>query len=304
MSAPLTLVCWNFENNGKSDPQRRRAGDELLRSLNPDIVFRQELWDAGTNGSTIFNEQVHTLGLHGVLGEGSCTALFYNPAKFAVVRDWTKSRAPQYVMLPTALTLRYDDAGPEALPFIAVSYHLNYASAEQRLLEAEWLTTWADKGWATPDGRRRTLPAIFVGDNNSYTQPGTPGDLAPPDLASVKNKPHRLHRSYAVPSGERVPDIRPDVAFRTAGLEDAARFCATTHGNHKALARTVNACETHGPDSRVDRAYLTPELLPTLAGFEVIEVNEDLSDHHILRLSLDGDLLAEALTVSASSSSG
>ncbi|GKQ33508.1 endonuclease/exonuclease/phosphatase family protein [Streptomyces sp. A012304] len=295
MNNTLTLVCWNFENNGKSDPQRRRAGDELLRSLNADIIFRQELWDAGADGKVIFNEQIRTLGLQGVLGEGSCTALFYNPAKFSVVRDWTQSRAPHYVMLPTALTLRHEAAGPNALPFNAISYHLNYASAEQRLLEAEWLTTWADKGWAMPDGHRHTLPAIYAGDNNSYPT-GSRGDLPLPDLSTVKNLPHRLHRSYAGPSGQRVPDTRPDTALRTAGLEDAALYRATApHGDPRALSRTVNACDTHGPDSRVDRAYLTPELLPAITGFDVIEVDEDLSDHHILRLTLDSDQLSSIL---------
>lgn len=297
---PLTLLCWNFENNGKSDPDRRRTGDELLKRLKPDILFRQELWDAGDNGGTIFNAQARTLGMQGVLGQESCTAVFYNPAKFTVVRDWSQSRGPHFVLPPTALTLKYEDAGPGALPFNAVSIHLNYASPTQRLLEAEWATTWADKGWTTSDGQRHTLPAVLAGDHNSYPTSGTPGDPALPDLASIKNEPHRLHRSYAGPSGERVPDTRPDAAFRTAGLEDAALYWATSpRGNPAALSRTVNACDTHGPDSRVDRAYLTPELLPAVVGFEVIEVDEDVSDHHILRLTLDGERVTEVLNTRA-----
>ncbi|MGW1158911.1 endonuclease/exonuclease/phosphatase family protein [Streptomyces sp. NPDC002519] len=296
MSAPLTLVCWNFENNGKSDPQRRRAGDELLRSLNPDLVFRQELWDAGSNGSVIFNEQARALELQGVLGEGSCTALFYNPEKFSIVRDWSQSRAPHYVMLPTALTLRYEEAGLDALPFIVVSYHLNYASPTQRLLEAEWLTTWADKGWGAPDGTRVTLDAVFAGDNNSYPTPGTPSDPALPTLDAIKNAPHRLHRSYPASDGTRLPDTRPDAALRTAGLEDVARYWATApHGDPTAVSRTVNACDSHGPDSRIDRAYATPNVLHAVEGVDVIEVDEDLSDHHILRIRLNADRFAEIL---------
>ncbi|UFQ99793.1 endonuclease/exonuclease/phosphatase family protein [Streptomyces sp. Go40/10] len=290
----VTLLCWNFEDNGQGNPTRRQAGDELLRRLAPDIVFRQEVWDADANGRTILNEQARTLGLHGVLGNGSCTAVFYNPTRFSVVRDWTDSRSPHFVLPPTALTLRYEDAGPDALPFNAISYHLNYASAEQRLLETEWLTTWADKGWTTPDGCHHTLPAIFAGDNNSYPTIA-PGELPLPDLAAVRNEPHRLHRSYAGPPGERMPDTRPDTAFRTAGLRDVASYWATApHGTSKAFARTVNACDTHGPDTRVDRAYLTPDLLPAVTGFDVIEVG-DLSDHHILRLTLDADMLTDVL---------
>ncbi|WP_405893441.1 hypothetical protein OG612_29450 [Streptomyces sp. NBC_01527] len=77
--------------------------------------------------------------------------------------------------------------------------------------------------------------------------------------------------------------------------EYEARYWASApHGNPAAVPRCVNVSGAHGPDSRVDRAYLTPELLPAVAGFEVIEVDEDLSDHH-LRLTLDGDRLAEVL---------
>lgn len=304
-AAALTLVSWNFENNGKNDPARRQAGDEMLKSLNPDLVFRQELWDAGDNGRTVFNAQARALGMHGELGADSCTAMFINPKRFSVVRDWTQSRGPQWVLPPTALTLRYEEAGPDALPFVAVSYHLNYASPTQRLLEAEWLTTWADKGWTTPDGTRVTLPAIFAGDNNSYPAPGAPGDPALPELQAIKNAPHRLHRSYPGPDGARVPDIRPDDALRTAGLKDAARYwAAAPNGDPMAVSRTVNACDTHGPDSRIDRAYLTPELLPAVTGFEVIEVDEDLSDHHILRLFLDGERLAAILEQAATGEPG
>ncbi|WP_411130126.1 endonuclease/exonuclease/phosphatase family protein [Streptomyces sp. x-19] len=291
----ITLLCWNQENNGNGDPKRRHAGDTLLKSLNPDLVYRQELWDAGADGSTIFNDQAHTLGLQGVLGEDSCTGLFYNPATFSVVRDWRESRRPHFVMPPTALTLRYEDAGPKAVPFIAVSYHLNYGSAVQRLLEAEWLTTWADKSWTTADGCCCTVPAIFGGDGNFYPT-GVPGDLPLPDLAKVKNRPHRTHRSCAGPSGTRLPDTAPYIALRTAGLEDAAAYWATApHGDPTALSCTVNACDTHGPDSRVDLTFLTPELLPAIIGFEVIKVAEDISDHHVLRLTLDRKVFGDIL---------
>ncbi|MFD4763225.1 hypothetical protein ACFWOJ_31550 [Streptomyces sp. NPDC058439] len=200
-----TVVCWNFENNGKGDPARRAAGADLLRRLAPDLAFRQELWDADANGHKIFNEQTRALGLQGVLGPGSCTAVFYNPTRFSVVRDWAQGRGPHFVLPPTALTLRYEVAAPDSLPFNAISYHLNYASAEQRLLEAEWLTTWADKGWTTPGGSRHSLPAILAGDNNSYPTPSQ-GDLPLPDLNTVKNEPHRLHRSYA---GSRPASVCP-----------------------------------------------------------------------------------------------
>ncbi|CAM5606626.1 hypothetical protein Sdia_36210 [Streptomyces diastaticus subsp. diastaticus] len=195
----LTVISWNFENNGKNDPARRQAGDELLKSLNPDLVYRQELWKADASGRTIFHAQARMLGMHGELGGDSCTALFINPRRFSVIRDWAESRGPQYVLPPpTALTLRYEEAGPDALPFLAVSYHLNYASLTQRMLEAEWLTTWTDKKVTTPNGKSVTLPALIAGDNNSYPVPGAAGDPRLPEASEIKNAPHRVHRAVGL----------------------------------------------------------------------------------------------------------
>ncbi|MFD8062555.1 endonuclease/exonuclease/phosphatase family protein [Streptomyces cyaneofuscatus] len=297
----LTLVCWNFERNGKGDPALRRAGDEILRRLQPDIVLRQEMGDADAKGHTVFHEQCQALGMRGVLGPGSCTAILYNPSRFDLVRDWSDGRSPQFVLPPTAITLRLKEAGPDALPFNVISYHLAYASAQQRQLEAEWVTTWADKGWKAPDGRHRVLPAIIGGDNNSYPEPGAQGDVPLPDLSAIKDRPHRLHRSRRGPDGVRVPDTEPDHTLRTAGLEDVARHWANSeNGEAGALARTVNASETHGPDSRIDRVYLTPDLLPAVTGVEVHEVPLDVSDHHIPVMALGDSAFADALTSYAS----
>ncbi|MFF1712239.1 endonuclease/exonuclease/phosphatase family protein [Streptomyces sp. NPDC058268] len=292
----LTVLSWNQENNGKGDAARRRTGHELLKSLNPAVVLRQEMWDAGAHGKQILFELEEILGLRSVLGERSCTAVFFDPTLFALVRDWQDSAAPDWLLPPTALTLRFRPAGPAALPMAWVSYHLPYASSDKRLTESEWLTTWADKAWQAPDGRRVTLPMIGAGDHNSYPVPGTPGDLALPVLETISDLPHRLHRSYLVADGTRLMDTRPDDVLRTAGLEDVARYWATTaRGSEKAVARTVTASSTHGPDSRIDRAYATGQLLPALTGVDVIEVDADLSDHHILRFTLDADILADIL---------
>jgi endonuclease/exonuclease/phosphatase family metal-dependent hydrolase len=61
------------------------------------------------------------------------------------------------------------------------------------------------------------------------------------------------------------------------------------------VSRTVNACKTHGPDSRIDRLYTTPDLLGAVTGVDVIEVPEEVSDHHVVRITLDGALLADVL---------
>jgi hypothetical protein len=254
------------------------------------------MWDASAHGKQIFSGLEDTLGLRGELGPKSCTALFFDPRKFALVRDWDDSPAPHWVLPPTARALRYLPAGREALPVVMVSYHLAYGSSSQRLTESEWLTTYADKSWPTPDGRLVKLAAFAAGDNNSYPVPGTPGDPALPVLEEIKDRPHRLHRSYVGPDGIRRMDDRPDDALRTAGMEDVARYWATSpQGSVKAVARTVNACDSHGPDSRIDRVYATPELLPAVRDIDVIEVDEDMSDHHIVRVRIDADALADIL---------
>jgi len=300
MSSTVTVVCWNQENNGKGDPARRRASHEKLKSLGADVVFRQEMWDAGAHGKQIFSGLEEILGLRGELGPKSCTALFFNPDKFAVVRDWDEGLGPAWVLPPTARTMRYLPAGRDSQPIVMVSYHLAYGSSSQRLTESEWLTTFADKSVPTPDGPPAKLAALIGGDNNSYPVPGTPGDPALPALEKIKDRPHRLHRSYLGPDGIRRMDDRPDDVLRTAGLEDVARYWATApQGSVTAVARTVNACDTYGPDSRIDRVYATPQLLPALRDVDVIEVDEDMSDHHIVRVRFDTDALADILRAAA-----
>ncbi|MEU3051765.1 endonuclease/exonuclease/phosphatase family protein [Streptomyces griseus] len=294
--ARLRIVCWNLERNGADDPEIRRAAAKTLRRLQPDIVLRQEMFRADERGHTIFNEQCRSLDMQGVLGPGSCTAVLFNPRRFNLVRDWSGDRGPQFVLPPTAITLIFPEAGPDASPFNVVSFHLAYASALQRQLEAEWTTTWADKGWQAPDGSRLVLPAFFGGDGNSYPEPGTAGDLPLPDLSAIQDRPHRLHRSRRGPDGVRVPDTEPDHTMRTAGLEDVARHWATAEGgNPAALARTVNASSTHGPDSRIDRVYVTVGLLPAVIGVEVHEVPLGESDHHVFVVTVDGNVLADVL---------
>ncbi|WP_405969105.1 endonuclease/exonuclease/phosphatase family protein [Streptomyces sp. NBC_00988] len=291
----ITLLSWNFENNGKEDPAKRLKAHELLVSLNPHLVFRQEMWGAGTNGNTILYELEQVLGLRGWLGPESCTAVFADPSVFQPVREWDTA-APMWVLPPTALIMRYLPAGAEAMPLALVSYHLNYASGTTRVAEAEWLSTWADKRWTTPQGEVVRMPCLAGGDNNSYPVPGVEGDPALPVLEEIEDKTHRLHRSYVGANDTRVMDTRPDEALSTAGLEDLARYWATARqGDKQAVSRTVNACATHGPDSRVDRVYGTNDLLPAVTGVDVIEVSEDDSDHHIVRVTLDGDCFSDVL---------
>ena len=290
----FNVVLWNFERNGGGNPRLRERGHELLCRLNPALTLRQELWGSELNGHEILYQEEETLGLRSWLGLRASTAVFADPQKFSPVRDWPDA-GPVWAQPPTAVMLRYAPAGCWAMPLCVVSYHLNYASPTARLAEAEMLTTWADKAWAAPDGRVVRLPALLGGDNNSYPEGSLDDDVRLPVLDAIPDLRHRLHRSVDSASG-RVMDTRPDATLRMAGLKDVARHWATRRdGSLKALSRTVNASPTHGPDARIDRFYATGDLLEAVAGLDVIEVDEQTSDHHIVRLTLDGDILADLL---------
>ncbi|WP_407286436.1 endonuclease/exonuclease/phosphatase family protein [Streptomyces sp. BP-8] len=288
------MLSWNFERNGADDSERRLRAHELLVSLNPHLILRQEMWGADARGREIMYELEDVLGLRGWLGPRSSTGVFADPALFQPLREWPDV-GPMWVQPPTALTFRFVPAGFDAMPMAVVSYHLNYASSTNRQAEAEWLTTWADKRWTTPQGKVARVPALLAGDNNSYPSPDDE-DVPLPELRAIADEPHRVHRSVTDDTGQRVMDTRPDQVLRLAGLEDVAWHCTTARGGgDKALARTVNACETHGPDSRIDRIYATTDLLHAVVGVDVIEVPEDVSDHHIVRLRLDAESLADIL---------
>ncbi|MEV4997043.1 endonuclease/exonuclease/phosphatase family protein [Streptomyces niveus] len=293
MSRQLTVLCTNFENNGGGDPAKRQAMNERLVSLNPHLIFRQEVWDSGDNGNTIAHEAEDILGLRAWLGPQNCTALLADPNVFAPLRQWPQT-GPMWVLPPTALLMRYTPAGRDSLPLALVSYHLNYGSPTTRQSEAEWLTTWNDKQWTNPDGIPVRVPALLGGDNNSYPVPGTPGDPPLPELDRIPNRPHRLHRSIVGPDGKRVMDTRPDEILRTAGLEDVARHLAQTKNDKTAVAPTVDACDTHGPDARIDRIYASTLLLAAVTQANVIDMT-GLSDHHTLRVRLDSTTLTDLL---------
>ena len=117
-------------------------------------------------------------------------------------------------------------------------------------------------------------------------------------LENIADKPHRAHRSRLLPDGTRVMDTRPDNILRTAGLEDVARYLAERKKITAPVARTVDACDTHGPDARIDRIYLSDTLLEAVDEVEIIDMS-DLSDHHTVVLSLDRAVLMERLSALA-----
>lgn len=296
MSRDVIVLCWNFKRNGADDTAKQRRAHELLASFDPHLVLRQEMDGAAADGNRFMYEMEAVLGLRGWLGPRACTAVFANPRLFQPLRE-QRDLAPAWVHPPAVLVFRFIPAGTQSLPLVVASYHLNYASATTRQAEVERLTKWADRKWTMSNGERMTLPALMGGDNNSYPVPDLEGDLPLPVLEEIADRPHRLHRSRVGSGGRRLLDMYPDEALRTAGLEDVARYWVEARdGDKAAVSRTMNASPTHGPDTRIDRIYATPALLEAVKDVDVIEVEPGMSDHHIVRMTLDADHLANALT--------
>ncbi|MGZ2358548.1 endonuclease/exonuclease/phosphatase family protein [Streptomyces sp. 372A] len=289
----INVALCNFENNGGGDLSLWRRMHERLASLDPHLLLRQEMWDAQNNNNALANAAESKLGMTGFIGRECCTALYHDPTVFTPVGEHPMT-GPMWVLPPTVRSMNLRGTGKRAVPIVVGSYHLNYGSPTTRLAEAERLTQWGDKWVKVDDGRLVHYPALLGGDNNSYPTPGVAGDPALPVLENIPDEPHRAHRSYIGPDGVRRMDDRPDDTLRTAGLHDVARHLATSTGDTSAVAPTVDAYDTHGPDARIDRIYASAEVLPAVREVEVVDM-KGLSDHHTVVLRLDRDILTDIL---------
>lgn len=284
-------IC-NFENNGGGDRDLWQRMHDRLASLNLHLLLRQEMWNAQDNGNELADAAEAVLGMPGFIGRECCTAVYHDPKLFTSVDEYPKT-GPVWALPPTVCSFQLAGTTPDAAPLIVGSYHLNYCSPTSRLAEAEWLTKWNDK-WVKDGDRYVHYPALLGGDNNSYPVVGTPGDPALPVLEEIQGEPHRAHRSYLGADGVRRMDDRPDGTLRAAGLQDVARHLVATTGGTSAVAPTVDACDTHGPDARIDRIYASKQLLPAVREVEVVDM-KGLSDHHTVVVRLDRDTLTEIL---------
>ncbi len=286
-------IC-NFENNGGGNRALWQRMHDRLASLDLHLLLRQEMWGAQDDGGVLADAAEAVLGMAGFIGRECCTAVYHDPEIFTPATEYPKT-GPVWALPPAVRSFRLAGTNPDATPMIVGSYHLNYCSTTTRLAEAEWLTKWNDKWVKNKHGDRYVHhPALLGGDNNSYPIPGIPGDPALPVLEQIPDEPHRVHRSYIGPDGVRRMDDRPDDTLRTAGLQDVARHLVETTGDTSAVAPTVDACDTHGPDSRIDRIYASKELLPAVRAVEVIDM-KGLSDHHTVMVRLDRNTLTDIL---------
>ncbi|MDT0307286.1 hypothetical protein RM780_09955 [Streptomyces sp. DSM 44917] len=292
----IRIVTSNFELNGGGDMGKWERMHALLKSLNPQMLMRQELVGCSRNtraGSRLWEASCRALGMAGWLAHGKeATALYADPTVVEGLEQWPDT-GPDWWLDPAVVTLRLTGT---KIPIIAASAHLRYDSPAKREAEADWLTRLNDQHSTRVEGQEGTptaLPAAVAMDSNSYPEEGTPGDLPLPQPAQIPNAPHRAHR-FRKRGGVWVPDTVPDEKLRLAELEDAARHLAEAKGMTEALAATMPASETHGPATRIDRVYLSCVLLPAVHQIEVIDVG-DLSDHHTVVLTLDLGVLRDIL---------
>lgn len=274
----LVIATLNQEQNGMGDPGRRRAAYELLAHHGVKLLLRQEMPGADREQHAVMYEAEDALGLRGWLGEGSATAVFADSSVFAPLGHWPNPWSG-FKLRPTAVTLQLREAGPDSTPIIAVAGHLNYAVALQREIEAGWLTTFNDKWITLPSGQRRHAVMIGGLDANSYPRPSSPGECPLPMLDKIADRPHRAHRSRPGPDGTRAMDQMPHDVLRTAGLVDIAAHLAQTRD--AAVAPTMLACDTHGPDARVDWLVASRHILPVFHRLDVIDA-QDISDHNLV----------------------
>ncbi|MFD7898993.1 endonuclease/exonuclease/phosphatase family protein [Streptomyces sp. NPDC059743] len=290
----LRVVCWNIEHNGRGrhggDDHRDLARD-ILASVEPHIVMRQELTGAWDNGKADLYSEANRLGgltpfmpapregrSRNPVGVMVDPALFFVDGVFEHDLSWKPITNPRVRLkgCPKPLDL--------------ASAHLCHFDPDTRATEARRLTTLADNG--------RT--ALVGMDANSYPHQTALESVALPDWDKIEDRVHYQHRTIER-DGRRVSDTRPDEIL-TGGnpvFTDLGLHAGTTLGQPGALAATASLKRTdQGPAQRIDRMYCTPDLAPALISFEAVATDEvrEVSDHALLVARFDLDILRQILT--------
>ncbi|MFF7097778.1 endonuclease/exonuclease/phosphatase family protein [Streptomyces rubradiris] len=298
----LRVVCWNVERNGRGrngTEDHRPLVREIIRSLRPHIVFRQELWGAWDNGKADLYDEVRAIGglmpFMTRLREGRSlkpVGVMIDLDLFELVQE-TEHDLPWKPILD--LTVR--PKGSDKKLHLA-SAHLCHFDADMRATEARRLTTLAD--------RRRS---VMVGvDGNSYPHRTDLEAVALPDWTQVKDRVHYQHRTIPGPNGERVSDTRPSEILTGNGIyvdlalhagTDLGLHGGTDLGQHGALAPTASLKRLdQGPPQRIDWILGTPDIAKGLIRFEVVATEEvkQVSDHALLFAVFDLATVCEPAT--------
>ncbi|MFJ8043809.1 hypothetical protein ACIRBX_25235 [Kitasatospora sp. NPDC096147] len=286
----ITIGSWNIEHDGwQSDGKgggsldRWYAAHEFLAGLGPfAAVARQEMthslnwrgrmaWQAGD----ALGRLIPFVQSNPVPASRNPTGLLLDTKVFWPVGEWPEDKGWWHG--PTAVEVRLTGAAQDAGTLVLGSVHLCSRSARIREDEADLASGWAE-------GRRAVLVS---GDMNSYSAL----DEGLPDFSKVTDLPFVAHRTV----DGRTPHTEPDKILRRAGLVDLAHYAAEHLAQPEALAPTGSMRRPEqGGGQRIDRAYLSAQLVPALRSFEV-HTNLDLSDHSLLIMRFDRRELTELL---------
>lgn len=280
-SRPLVTISWNVEK-GKN----LRQAAAWVASQQPDIFFMQELQPG--QGEIV----TELTGMAGYIAastpqSSNDNAIFLRESGPLIFdEEFTHPWAPWHAPANIAIRLQDDDGTLSPRRISAVSAHLCYWSPHVRLAEAQWLSTLSKRGW---------LAMVFA-DWNSYRQgEGGPWDRYQ-DAAFVAN------RTYPTDGGQRRTDDRPDRELTAAGYVEMARHAADNLGQPHAMQPSSGYRDHPGrpadqPPYCIDRGYLTTELIPALATFEVCDTPElrQISDHLPQRATLTTTTLRQIL---------
>ncbi|MFE4665208.1 endonuclease/exonuclease/phosphatase family protein [Streptomyces sp. NPDC056716] len=295
----IKLITFNLEVDGGKDEggkpsQRWQAAHELLAARHPDAVFRQEMTHSRADGRARLHLAEQALGgMRGFLGPVGTkagepqhpTGILVRPGVFTVTREYalTDWRTP-----PTNVIATLD--GVPDVPIIMVSCHLTPTSPGGREREADDLARLVGVG--------RGGGWIGAGDMNEYPVPD--GEEVPPvDWTSptIRDLPHIQHRTNEGPDGTRVSCIYVDKKLRGCGLVDPARHAAHVLGQRSALSATAGwapGAKGQGGPSRIDRWYISQQLVPAVREVNVLDMS-GISDHNAVELVLDRAKAVEGL---------
>ena len=305
-SGIVRIVSCNFEDNGKGHRPVQAAMWEFLRTLEPDALAILEEWRSYASGYQEAHLAEKSLRMRRAFPPASACALYVNAEVFCLEKQ-ISAVASKWGIQPTLYRARLREASDDSMPLILGGIHLRYNSALARASEAEEVSGMVDE-YVDIDGERRLVPSLIAGDMNSPAVPhplGGPGEM---DLDLIEDTLHRVHRSRLLDDGTRVPDTWPDRILRDAGLCDVGAYAAERAAvepelwSPDPLRPTVWDDPSQGPGQRVDRAYISPELLPAVRDFRVEEPvvrGDRLSDHKVVVIDLHRPTLLEILDTAA-----
>jgi hypothetical protein len=127
-----------------------------------------------------------------------------------------------------------------------------------------------------------------------------------PDWSTVTDANHFHHRTIRDPNGVAVSDTLPDeiLAGRTPGAQavfiELGHHAATELLQPDGFKATANLWRNDDPNrrSRIDRLYATQGVADAMVSFEVMTTEDvaAVSNHALLLVSFDRDLLIDVLT--------